>query len=227
MARKFRIRRKRGRKKVGKAVKKYVKRTLDLIREDKYFDLSQTIASGTVATDNAGSVVLLSGVQAGTTFATRIGEVISAKSISWTIDVQAFKSVYATAADVFVTNLRVIVFQDMEIRSSTLPTVADVLETVAYNSPFNHIGVNARRFKILWDKLYELGPYIGTVGATLLSNMITRDSIKKRKLKGKIVYTNSSTGTQKGNIYVLFLSDQATAKAPAVNMYSRLLFEDA
>lgn len=219
------------------AVKKYVKKVMDHAREDKYLDLSQTIAAGTVATDNAGSTVLLSGMSEGTAFNTRVGEVIQPKSLEVRIDCAAFvqdMEAGGTPNVPFDTNLRVIIFRDMQIRSSTLPTVADVLETVAYNAPHNHIGKNAGRFKILMDKMFELDPIqkgiVSTTNWAQSTNFTTQSYQRlhrKFKLSGKIVYTNSSTGTEKGNIYILYLSDQATATAPSINVYSRLIFEDA
>jgi len=203
----------------SKAVKKYVKKVLDDAREDKYIDLRQAIALDTAATDNVGSVVLLSGCSQGTTFATRIGEAIKAKSLEFRYD---------TAASDDTTDIvkfRVIVFQDRQIRTSTLPLVADVLEDVQYDSAINHVAVNAGRFKILHDNLHIMGPQITAGDKTLVYRR------KKIKLNSKIVYSNSSTGTQKNNIFVLLLSNGTAASnnpmPPPFNMYSRVTFEDA
>lgn len=202
--------------KVAKATKKYVKRVLDNSREDKYFDLNNTFAGGTAASDNTGSIVLLSGISAGTGFANRIGEQVNAKSLK--VRMTAEPAYAGGGTTPVLTKLRCIIFMDTQIRTSTLPTVADVLEAVAYNSAINHVAVNARRFRILSDRIIHM--------------VINNDSalnifVKQWKLKSKINYTNTSTGTQRNNIYVLYLSDQATATAPAVNLYSRLTFEDA
>lgn len=205
--------------KISKVTKRYVKRVLDNAREDKYIDLSQTIALNTAATDNAGSIVLLSGCSQGTTFGTRVGETISAKFLEFRLDC------YPNGAQTNATNLRIIVFQDRQIRTSTLPTVSDVLETVTYNSPINHVAINAKRFRILFDKDFELDPWASGSGVSTTQSF---QQIKKRyKLGTRIVYSNSSTGTQRNNVYVLYISDKATAAAPAVNMYSRITFEDA
>lgn len=215
--------------KVAKATKKYVKRVLDTAREDKFFDLNQAIAGGTVATDNSGSIVLMSGVQQGTTFATRVGEVIIGKSLEFRFDTTSIVNGINTA-NTFV-NLRVVIFQDHQIRSSTLPAIADVLETVKYNSPINHVGLNAKRFHILLDKIFELDPNGWSVTATQSFAVATSQSSqqmhKKLKPSPKMTYTNASTGTDLNQIYILYLSDAVTAQAPIVNCYSRLIFEDA
>lgn len=213
----------------AKAVGKIVDKKIHANEEDKYFDLSQVIASGTAVTNNAGSIVLLSGVLQGVTFATRVGEMINPRKLELRIDATSFPST-ANAA-VFDTNFRIIVFQDRQIRTSTLPTVADVLETVAYNSPFNHVGINSKRFHILMDRWISLDPNfydaVANTGIALFDTQTSQKLHKVIKLKSKIAYTNASTGTERNNIYILYLSDQATGTAPSINVYSRLIFEDA
>lgn len=213
-----------------KQVSKIVEKKIHANEEDKYFDLKQIIASGTAATDNAGSVVLMSGVQQGITFDKRIGEVINASKFEFRFDCNPILN-GAGGGNPLFTNLRVIMFQDRQIRTSTLPALTDVLETAVYNSPLNHYNINSKRFKILVDKIFEMDPYLynPTAGSQLvnITPQTSQRMMKKIKLKGKICYTNPTTGTERNNIYVLYLSDQATAQAPAVNLYSRLIFEDA
>lgn len=210
--------------KPSKAVKKYVKRVMDNDKEDKYLDLAQIIAQATAATDTTGSVVLLSGMSQGLTFATRIGEVINAKSLEFRYDTRHGGG----GAGLVDTMFRIIVFQDRQIRTSTLPLVADILETVVYNSPLNHIMKNASRFNILHDSLHQLSPISSVTGQSESSFQ----SIKKSfKLNNKIVYTNTSTGTERNNVYVMYLSSGTTVgtptNSPPINFYSRLIFEDA
>lgn len=209
--------------KVSKPVKKYVKKVLDDRVENKYLDLVQNIAAASAATDTTGSVVLLSGMSQGLTFATRIGETVVPKWLELRYDTKDGGGVTVDA----VTMFRVIVFRDNQIRTSTLPAVTDVLEAAAYNSPINHVAINASRFTILHDRLHEMPP----IEASQISDTSFQSVNKKIKLRGKIVYTNASTGTQKGNIYVLYISNGLTSgtprNSPPINMYSRLVFEDA
>nr|DAD57311.1 MAG TPA: capsid protein [Cressdnaviricota sp.] len=202
--------------KVTIATKKYVKRVMDKADEDKYYDFSLNIAGGTVSTSTTGSVTLMSGVQQGLTVGGRIGEVISPKSLA----VRIVTASLGNVAD--YTSLRCIIFQDRQIRTSTLPTISDLLENVSTLSCLNHAGLNASRFNILIDHLFLLNQNTPTVGIDG-----SRSSLFKTfKLSGKICYTNPTTGTEKGNIYVALLSDSATINAPAFNIYSRLLYED-
>lgn len=211
---------------MAKAVIKLVDRKIHANEENKYFDLSQVIAAGTVATNNAGSIVLLSGIQQGQTFATRIGEIVSPQSIEFRFDTTAFQT-----QSLISSNLRVIIFQDRQIRTSTLPTVADVLETVVFNSPLNHINVNSKRFNILMDKVMTLDPNTFNPGSgvalAVWTTQTSQRMTKRIRLSGKIYYTNATTGTERNNMYILYLSDQFAATSPSVNCYSRLIFEDA
>lgn len=215
---------------MAKAVGKLVDKKIHNNEEDKYLDLNQAIASFTSATNSTGSVVLLSGMAQGLTFATRVGEMINPRKLEFRLDCTSAQILGGSIGVMFSTNLRVIVFQDRQIRTSTLPTVADVLETVSYNSPLNHVGINSRRFHILYDHIFELDPNYIVTTATQSANTFTTQSsqrvTKKIKLSGKIAYTNASTGTERNNIYVLYLSDQS-GNSPSLNMYSRLIFEDA
>lgn len=216
--------------KVAKAVKKYVKRIMDNDREDKYFDLSQVIASSTSATNNAGSVVNMTSVLQGITFAGRIGEVINAKSLEVRFDTTScYQSSNVGGIPTLGTNLRVIIFQDHQIKSSTVPAVSDILETVVYNSPINHISLNARRLHILMDKIFELDPNVldtFTGAYAIYTTQTSQMMHKKFKPSQKITFTNATTGSDLNNIYILYISDQAT-NSPSVNCYSRLIFEDA
>lgn len=216
--------------KVALATKKYVKRVIDNRCEHKVFDLAQTIASGTVATNNSGSVVCMSAVAEGNAYNQREGEVIQAKSFEIKLDATSVAETNP-AGFPFVTNLRVIIFQDHQIKSSTVPAVADVLEAVAYNSNISHISINARRFHILCDKWLSLDPNFFSGTATQTASTFTTQTCqtlhKKMKPSQKITFTNSTTGADLNNIYIMYLSDQATVNAPSVNVYSRLIFEDA
>lgn len=209
--------------KASNAVKKYVKKVLDAKVEDKFLDLVQNVAAATAATDTTGSVVLLSGMSQGTSYSTRLGESVNTKLLEVRYDTQHGGG----GAGLLPTYFRVIVFRDMQIRSSTLPSVTDVLETAAYNSPLNHIAINASRFRILHDRLHQLDPILSGANSANSCQQV----IRKIKLYGKIIYTNSSTGTQKGNVYVLYISSGTVAgtptNSPPINMYSRLIFEDA
>lgn len=221
---------KRKARKVAKSTKQYVKKAMDRGKEDKYIDVNQVIAESTAATDNVGSVVLLSPCSQGLTGGNRIGEVIMAKHLNFTLDVESYYN-DASGLQITDTKLRVIVFQDRMIRSSTLPSVSDVLETVAYNSPINRVASNTKRFRILMDKLFDLDPKYNnptaTQAVTIYSPQTSQLIRKFCKLNNKIIYSGATTSTQKNNVYVLYLSDRSTAHAPAVNMYSRITFEDA
>lgn len=200
---------------VPKAVKKYVQKRIEHDAEDHYFDVTASQGAGGANYSSAGTVEVLSAVAQGDSYSGRTGEQINPKSLMIRFYAQGNPSWTNPS------NLRVIVFQDMQIRSSTLPTVADILETTSYISDINHIAVNAKRFRILMDRHVVLDP----TAANLYADGSGINFNLSRKLNGKITYTNSSTGTQKGNIFMLVISDQAT-NTPGFTYYSRLVFDE-
>lgn len=215
--------------KVAKAVKKYVKRTLDSNTEDKIFDVNTSIAEGQASTNSSGSITNLSEVALGTDEGGRLGTNIKCKHLQFNMQAESFQSV--TNGDLYNTHLRAIILIDKQ-NTGTAPSVANVLLSAGatqYNSMINRQFFKGKRYKVLLDKIFDLSPnLVGTTNVQFLYTPKTGQIIRKRiKLKGhKINYLPASTGIQ-GMIYLLLLSDQATAKAPSFQMMSRLTYEDA
>lgn len=178
---------------------KYVASVVNV--ERKFFDVTNTGLSPSTV----GSVYPLSQIGVGDTFNTREGN--SIKALNEYIQLSAQLNTAAEA-----TFLRCILFMDNENNGST-PAVADVLESVGYLSPINH--VNGTRFTILRDCRIIL---------TKTGN--AKEYKIYKKLGSHIKWSGSNgTDTKEGHLYLLLLSDQAT-DTPSVNFLARMRFID-
>lgn len=78
------------------------------------------------------------------------------------------------------------------------------------------------------DKIFELDPNCANATngqGNIYTNQTAQAMHKKFKLRGRMTFTNATTGADLNNVYVLYISDQTNS--PSVNLYSRLIFEDA
>lgn len=175
--------------------------------EVKKFDA--VVASGT-AVNSTGSAYPLHEIAQGDTDQTRDGN--SIKPLSNLLSIQLANN--ATAVN---TRLRVLLVKDLQQIADTTPAVSDVLDgSVAsfVDAPLNNLAVG--RFKILKDRTFTLT----TVSAPVINFKWYT------KLYGHIRYNGTaSTDVQKGGLYLLFVSDQAT-NTPTMGFNTRLSFTD-
>lgn len=175
--------------------------------EIKKFD--QTIAVGTNVT-SSGVCYSCCDIAQGDTDQTRDGNSIKPLGIKF----QVRLTNNATAVN---TSVRVMVIKDLQQVADTAPTVSEVLDTSivgAYAAPLNNNTVG--RFKVLSDKLISLN----TVSKPQM------DLMWYQKLYGHIRYNGTSAADiQKGGIYLLIVSDQAT-NYPTFGFNTRLFYAD-
>lgn len=172
----------------GKALSglKYVKSMLNV--EKKILDT-------TVLTDlsDNGFVQSLTGMATGDTINTRDGNSIKGVYLGGRITLKINSSATASVA-------RCIVFQDTQQIADTSPTLTEVLQTNDVKSFLNQAALG--RFKILWDKTYTLSQNSPTA-----THQIHVDIPLNHHLRFN---GNTANDTQKGHLYYLALSDEAT-----------------
>lgn len=144
-------------------------------------------------------------IATGDTYNTREG--LSIKAISFLLRLSAVLN--AAAEQTF---LRIMIISDTEQRG-TMPTGAEVLETVDYLSPMNHL--NGLRFRMILDHTMNLTK-------TVNAKQYQRYSKFSQHIKFSDV---NATDTKEGNLYLVLLSDQAT-NVPTVDFNFRLRFID-
>lgn len=159
---------------------------------------------------SSGTVQCLTTIAQGDTYQTRTGNSILLSSLLHRCNYL----VHGTATNTLV---REIVFMDLQQVADTNVTVADVLETVDVLSALN--GNTAGRFKVLGDTTIKLNQKSET------------NFIKQRfwNFHGQNYHCRyngtASSDIQKGHIYVLLLSNEAT-NTPTCQVYNRISFYD-
>lgn len=155
--------------------------------------------------NTTGFITSLSNIQEGADYSNRNGLVVKASSVY--LKATLFQNTAANA-----TAIRTMLIIDNDNTGST-PAVTDVLEASNVISPLNH--TNGKRFKVIHDKVI------------CVNNNGEEEKFLKvyKKLYHHIRYSNTTTGTREGQLYLLVVSD-ATINLPAFNYYSRLRYID-
>lgn len=166
-------------------------------------------AGGTVTT--AAYAAHLSAVAVGDTFDARTGNSIYARSLNIKGQV-----VYNGTAGATPTFLRLLVVQDTQQIGDTSPAISDVLSTASsgYNAHIN--AATAGRFKLLYSDIHATDSVQNTVKKFDI-NLPMRHHIRYNG--------TASTDIQKGGLYIMAISDQAT-NGPKLIFDSRLSFHD-
>lgn len=189
------------------------KKAYDLVKhmkkpERKFCDTSV----GAAAVTNAGTIQWVSSISEGSDYNQRLGINVNAESVTCKF-VGYTNTNPASQPHAF----RFLMVEDKD-QSGTAPTVADILEQATTTSQLNHINTN--RFKVIIDKLFPV-----TTNASANSMVCFHEF---RKLKHKIRWSNSTTGTKEGHIYTLVISDTATAtEEPDCYYEVRLRYSDS
>lgn len=208
-------------KKVSKAVKKYVNKTIDQKNETKVFNSANTILSGTTL-DNNGVISLLSNIAQGVTLNTRIGMVASPMSMSFRYQGIAYS---ASANNVNPTFIRIILLQTRQsAATAVVPTAAQVLESVgsalATVSAYDDVTTSTGQYKILYDRLHRADNGVGQQysGKVVLS----------KKHLNKIHWVGGNgTDVSHGHLYLLAISDVAAATAPSLIYTWQIKYDDS
>lgn len=178
---------------------KYIK---GLVNSEVYkYDLDVT-----PTTDTSGTVTHISAVAIGDGDNNRTGNGIFVRSIY----LRGTMIKHASATSTFV---RMLIVQDTQQASDTIPPITGVLESIAINAPLNSDAVG--KFNILRDKVFVL-------------NSQHPQQVLQEYIPLKVhVRFNGTAGTdvQRNNMYVMFFSNEAT-NAPTVAYSSRVSYHD-
>lgn len=175
--------------------------------EQKFCDASQaTTAQSTTAT-----ITSLSAISESSDYNGRTG--LSVKAVS--LYFRAITTAQSTAASGHP--LRYIIFVDNN-GTGTAPIDTDVLESKnAFFSPLAH--TVGDRFAVLADIMTEVGTTAGGPSLCNIERFI--------KLDHHIKYSNTTTGTKEGQVYLLTIADTATGtEEPQAAWYSRIRYVD-
>jgi len=207
----------RGQKKakVGKNVKKYVKRVLDNKIEDKHLFVTTT-------NDNildVGNKYLMNGIRQGTGSGQRVGAKIRLKHF------QCKYRLTLAGAAVSGCVVRVILFRDRQTNFAT-PSNTDIFQlSTAVLLPQQMFNTEFRqRFKVLYDKRHSIEM---SGGSTNIPKQVN-GSINK-KLNFTTTYT-TDTGTvtdiNTNSLYMMVIGSEA-ANFPLILYNSLITYEDA
>lgn len=183
-----------------------VKMLKDIVNAEKhYFDTTGTVAS----VSNAGSIVCLNQIAAGTDTQNRSGNSILTNHLSGKLTFQ--ESVAVGATDTFV---RLLIIQDLD-NQGTDPTLTQILEDTSNPivSPINKD--YSQRFWILTDKIMGFDDY-------------NRTRFKKiwKKIKFHIRFRGTASSDYSTNsVYLVMCSDTAS-DGPTATYSLRLCFYD-
>lgn len=185
---------------------------LKVINTDQ--SLSTTVAS-------AGAVTLINGVAQGTDYTDRIGRKITMKSIFS----KFFLLPNSTTNQVNGNIVRVMVFYDTQTNAAA-PTVADVLQTAAYDAPINLS--NRDRFKVILDKYYTMGAAVYTAGSLTSGAPFPAYCKKFKKCSLEVIFggTGATVGSiQSGGLFMLTIA--AVDSVTWCDTYHRVRFIDS
>lgn len=198
-------------KKANTALK--LARKLNRAVEKKYLNW-QTVATSTTA----GAIIHVTQIAQGDTSSTRDGNVCTLKSIR-------MKGVLSGLDDLAMV-ARVIIFQDLQQRPDTTPSVTDILLTADVYSCYNYPN-SVKRFKVYYDKTWTINPEIAYNGTTVVGNQHTIPIDKwifPQKGKSQIYFNGANNSDQqKNNFYYLFIGSD-TNVSPLLNF--QLCFTD-
>lgn len=209
--RKKRFRRKT--KRVGKAVKRYVKRKFDSMIENKvFYSQAQPTLLNTI------DYIVLNTIAQGTNNTDRIGNRIRMKILRLRL---SFENVLLTLP----CWIRVFVLLDKQ-PNGALPTTTQLLfNTTGGNTYITNFNVNGRkRYKILFDRTLDISVQGGGTDVESQHHII-----KNIRLKDTVTVYNSNAATTAAiNTNALYLCAMTNIGANAVMRYDQVMeFEDA
>lgn len=163
---------------------------------------------GNINIDSTGGLLSLAAISQGDSDSGRTGNSIFARNLSMNLNVKINASNLATQF------IRIVLLQDNQQISDTTPSVTDVLDSAYPNAPLNQS--TAGRFTIIRNWEFYLNA----------TNQPGRVLKKYFKLWHHIRYNGSaSTDIQRGGLYLLYISDQAT-NPPTAGYQIKLGYHD-
>lgn len=120
---------------------------------------------------------------------------------------------------------RVMVFQWMD---ATTPVLGGILQntTASIATVSATLVTNKQYLRVLYDKTFCVAPTAGG-DTTCIGNGVFSDTVFIPGNRIKKIRYNATTGfCQDGNIYLLFMSDDAVSTFPSITYYQRVAFFD-
>lgn len=219
MAKNYKRKYKAKAKKVPKAVKSYVKKTIEHETEDKFL----SIDNQTTVTSNTGTVNLLNGMVVGTTVGTRLGNKVRLVGLQ-------MRFVTIPLGTAGVQWFRIILVADKQANAA-IPGVANILQTATAGfRPYSTYNpdVVPSRYTILYDRTHRIDIEGGSTDTPKnLFIKINKYSWKKNPLL--VQYNGNNTGLiqdiNKNSVYLLTYSNVTVG--PSLNWQSMLYYDDA
>lgn len=187
----------------------------DMIRARQEVKRSNTTAGNTAWTPSGVVLPVTQLIPQGDLIAARSGDTIRPISLKLNLTIVSNTTPYLG---------RVIIFQDM-LNVGIDPTVAQVLDGSSYLSTYLADTAQQRRFKILYDHVYQTN-----TTATIVTDTTKIFRELNFKLKGKIFYNgtiNATASNGPGAIYMLFISDVASGLGGYYNYYTTVTYTDS
>lgn len=181
------------------------------------------VASGSTNITTTGTVFnLLSGIAVGTAAdGNFIGKQIFPISLDIRWEIIGAQSNLMAGADLS-NKTRLLVFQWQD---ASTPNVTGVLKTADPLSPISF--VNYDNIQVLRDRIYSTWVQSYDSGSSYAnSNAITKRWYIKGKHMTQISYNAGAGSWQKGQLYLVAISDSSVAPNPVFKLYSRLVFTD-
>lgn len=199
-------------------------------KERKVSDVSPS----TISVDTTGAVQLLHCPVPGTDMTNRIGRKTCPRSVAIRAQISITPATGgAPIADCVAQTVRWILFVDFQ-PSGAAPAITDLLTAA---SPFAHLNLNNRdRFKVLRDKIFNMGPIF--YGNTATQTYAVGENLCKvfkvyKKINGiETIFNTGSAGTiadiSSGALYSCWIGSTAAGSTDcAAVMTSRVRFDDA
>lgn len=184
--------------KVPKPVRRYVKKTIDRLQDDKYNAIQ--ISDSAVATTGVVATGPLTSIVQGTTDSTRIGNHIRVKHIT----------MKGSCSDTVPNMMRVIVAWDRQ-PNGALPAWTDICSNASVHSIYNHdnvVGCGGQRFTILYDRRVVINPNDTSLNDY---NLVGYHNKKQNKVVTYDASTSSITDMVTNNLVVAYIAHANTA----------------
>lgn len=209
----------KGNRKVAKTVKKYIRKAIDNMVEDKVI---YTNVAAPFGVSDVSSYALLNGCAQGAAKTQRLGQKIKLKSVQLRISfaINAASLAGATSGNFF----RILLLYDRQTNAgnpSNAQLFVSTTATETYESPLNIVAV--QRYKILHDKVYVMNP---TGGATNISPVKFINIRKKLRNLPTVFNTGVAgdvTDINTGSLILVLLCDANIV----ASYHNELRFEDA
>ena len=200
---------------VAPTVKKYVKKCMDRLIDDKYATLQLSNPTSAANTPTVFGSALLGGIQQGTSDGTRVGNLIRVKKIT-------FKgTVTNTTSD----RIRILFAWDKQTNGAA-PAGGEIITVNDVHGPYNHdtiVGEGGGRFDVLYDHIHVIKPpFSGSLDNHEISFTWAGDKVVRYDTNGGTIADIVSN-----NFFGVILPVLGSAAGSSLTGYFDVMFNDA